>query len=141
MTPEPLNLESVGRTLTDADLAALKRAEPRRRLPRPADGEQYLGGPIPLGWLSRAARLPGKALHLGTSLWFAAVRSNAKNPSVVLTGSLARRFGLEARTTWVRALTALENAGLVAVEDRTGRSPVVTILPAEPCATGLDDAS
>jgi hypothetical protein len=139
MSRDPFDPDSVGRAIPAGDLAALRRAEPRRRLPRPGKGEQYLGGPIPLGWLSRAASLPGRALHLGAALWFAAVRSKGKNPSVVLTDALADRFGLKARTTRSRALAVLERAGLVAVENRVGRSPVVTILPGDRPAAELDN--
>lgn len=42
--------------------------------PRPrgesAPGKTFLKGPIPLPWLQGAARLPGKALHVGVVLWF-----------------------------------------------------------------------
>lgn len=129
MTPDPFDPNSVGRTVTTADLRALTRTPTRKQLPRPAKGEQYLGGPIPLGWLSCAAGLRGKALHLGIALWFAAVRSKGKNPAVKLTSPLAKQFGLSARTTRNRALLELKSAGLVSVEERNGRSPVVTILP------------
>jgi hypothetical protein len=140
MTPNPCAPELVGRTFTAADLDALKRAATRERLPRPARGEQYLGGPIPAGWLERAGRLQGKALHLGIALWFAAVRSRGKNPAVVLTDALAGRFGLKSRTTRSRSVEALEGAGLVRVERRSGRAPVLTILPVEIDATELERA-
>lgn len=128
MTPDPPEPELIGRALTDADLSCLKRSCIRARLPRPAKGEQYLGGPVPLAWLSRAAELSGKALHLGIALWFAAIRSRGKNPAVVLSEALAERFGLRSRTTRARALAVLSGAGLVTVENRTGRAPLVTIL-------------
>jgi hypothetical protein len=131
MTPLPLEPEQFGRALTDADLLRLKGAPVRSRLPRPAKDEQYLGGPVPLAWLSRAAGLPGKALHLGIALWFAAVRSRGKDPTVALTDALADRFGLRSRTTRTRALDALRGADLVRVENRTGRAPLVTILPSK----------
>ena len=115
MTPDPFEPERVGRAVTAADLSALKRTPSRTRLPRPAKGEQYLGGPVPIGWLSRAALLTGKALHLGVALWFVAIRSKGKNPCVVLTDAIANRFGLNVRTTRTRALAALKRAGLVAV--------------------------
>jgi hypothetical protein len=138
MTPDPCDPASLGRAITAADLDVLRQAPRRSRLPRPEKGEQYLGGPIPVGWLGRAAGLPGRALHLGVALWFAAVRSRGKDAAVVLTDSLACRFGLAARGTRTRALEALERAGLVAVDRRAGRAPVVTILSAGDDATGLD---
>ncbi len=128
MTPDPFDPEAVGRTMTAADLNALTRP----RLPRPGNGEQYIGGPIPIGWVMRAAVLPGKAFHLGIALWFEAGRSPSKDPVVTLSAGLIARFGLSARPTRTRALEALEAAGLVSVEKWTGRPPVVTILPADP---------
>jgi hypothetical protein len=132
MTTDPFEPESFGRAITAADLSTFKQSSTEVRLPRPATGEQYLGGPVPLGWLSRAGKLPGKALHLGVALWFAAIRTKGKNPAVVLTDTLAERFGLRARTTRIRALVALKRAGLVTVENRIGKAPIVTIVPAVP---------
>jgi hypothetical protein len=129
MAPDPFDPAHVGNPLTTAGLNALTRAPRRASLPRPATGQQYLGGPIPLCWLSKAAALPGKALHLGVALWYAAGRSKGKNPAVKLTSALATQFGVGARTTRSRALEALKRAGLVSVEDRVGRTPLVTILP------------
>ena len=90
MTPDPFDPSQAGRAITATDLDGPKQAPRRARLPRPAKGEQYLGGPIPAGWLGRAAGLPGRALHLGIALWFAAVRSRGKCPAVVLTDALTR---------------------------------------------------
>ncbi len=132
MTPDRFDPARIGRSVTTDELAALTRAPIRGKLPRPAKGEQYLGGPIPMGWLARAAQLPGKAYHLGTALWYAAGRSKGKNPAVKLTTALAARFGVGARTTRSRALEALKAAGLVTVDVRFGRAPVVTILAAPP---------
>lgn len=128
MTPDRFDPATLGNPVCADRLTALAGA--RSRLPAPAKGEQYLGGPVPMNWLERAAALPGKAFHLGVALWFAAVRSRGKSPAVPLTEALARRFGCGARTTRSRALAALASAGLVSVEVRTGRAPVVTILPA-----------
>jgi hypothetical protein len=138
MTHDPFAPDRIGRAISAADLDALKGTAARGRLPRPGKGEQYLGGPIPAGWLERAGRLPGKALHLGIALWFAAVRSRGKDPAVALTDALAGRFGLNSRSTRSRAIGALEGAGLVAVERHPGRAPVVTILPAGNGPTGLE---
>ena len=42
------------------------------RLPRPKAGERFLKGPIPMDWLSAAARLPGKSLHVAIAIWLCA---------------------------------------------------------------------
>ena len=43
---------------------------PKKRAPRHKTGEKFLKGPIPMSWLVRAGKLPGKAIHVGLSLWF-----------------------------------------------------------------------
>jgi len=76
-------------------------------------------------WLARAARLPGKSLHLAIGLQHIASTQNCRQ--VVLSNLASRRFGLD-RNAKYRALSWLEGARLVAVERRFGRSPLVTIL-------------
>lgn len=117
-----------GSCLTNEGLNTAKQATGRRCLPRPMKGEPYVGGPIPLAWVSRAAALPGKAFHLGMALWYASQRTKAKCPTVVLSDKLAEQFGLGARTTRARALASLLGEGLVSVERREGQAPRVTIL-------------
>ena len=90
-----------------------------------ADRWQNLEGPIPLDWLSAAARLPGKCLHVGIALWF--VGGLQRSDVVSLSNMTALRFGLD-RNAKYRALTWLEQAGLIAVERKLGRPPMVTIL-------------
>ena len=97
---------------------------------RPRLSAPFLKGPIPLDWLQRAARLSGKALHVGNALWF---RSGIeRSRTVKLTNVLLQQFGVD-RHAKARALRQLEAAGLVAVSRKPGRSPMVTILEAPPC--------
>lgn len=114
-----------------ADIAIVDRRAsrpPRRdRIPRPAPGELFLRGPIPLIWLATAARLPGKALHVGLLVWFEA--GLRKGASIKLTRKWNEAWGLQ-RDAVSRALHALENALLVRVERRRGCAPVVTLLKA-----------
>lgn len=95
--------------------------------PRHRQGEEFLRGPIPLMWLTRAAELPGKTLAVSAAIWFKA--GATKNRTVKLTGTLARKFSV-GRKACSRCLRALERAGLVSVYRHPGRSPVVTILEA-----------
>lgn len=99
------------------------------KLPRHKSGDHFLKGPIPLVWLEAAARLPGKSLHAGIALWYAAGLTNCA--SVPLSNISGFRFGLD-RNAKYRALGWLESAGLVTVERKLGRAPVVTILACEP---------
>jgi hypothetical protein len=105
---------------------------PRSRMLRlgPArPGELCLAGPIPLRWLEAAAGLPGNSLHTGIALWFAA--GQAKSAKIPLSTVAGCRFGLD-RNSKYRALDWLEGAGLVSVERRLRKTPMVTILHPEP---------
>lgn len=97
-------------------------------LKRPRHGQRFLKGPIPLPWLAAAARLPGKSIHAGIALWYAAGLTRSK--SVPLSNIAGLRFGLD-RNAKYRALHWLEKAKLIAVERKLGRSPVVTLLDLE----------
>lgn len=92
--------------------------------PRPRSGERFLKGPIPLDWLSAAARLPGKSLHVGIALWF--MGGMHKSRVVPLSNIASLRFGLD-RNAKYRGLGWLEGAGLITVERKLGRAPNVTI--------------
>ncbi len=84
----------------------------------------FVRGPLPMTWLSQAAQLPGKALHVGLLLWF---RVGCERSNVV---RLTRRHGdlfVLDRHAAYRGLGALERAGLVSVERCRGRCPVVTV--------------
>jgi hypothetical protein len=98
---------------------------PSQRPARPARGEHFLKGPVPLPWLEQAAKLPGKSLHVGIAVWYASGLTRSRRIS--LSNIAGLRFGLD-RNAKYRALGWLEGAGLVAVERKLGRAPVVTIL-------------
>ena len=91
-------------------------------------GQGFVKGPIPLPWLEIAARLPGKSIHAGLALWY--VSGLTRSRSVPLSNIASRRFGLD-RNAKYRALQWLEEAGLVAVQRKLGRAPLVTILEPE----------
>ena len=97
------------------------------RLPEPRPGEYYLTGPIPMRWVRRATRLPGKAWQLGCALWFEALCSKNRSPVVILQRRKREWFGLE-RRAFYRALEALQKAKLIRVEPRRGKAPEITIL-------------
>ncbi len=112
------------------DLARLRIA-PRsvkfanERLPRPQGGRHFLKGPIPLDWLELAAHLPGRSLHVGVSLWF--LGGVHRSRVIPLSNHTSRRFGLD-RNSKYRGLEWLEQAGLISVQRKMGRAPIVTIL-------------
>lgn len=101
------------------------RPRKSRRLPRHKRQQPFLKGPIPANWLGKAAKLPGKALHVGLAVWF--VAGLAKRRRVKLERKALRLFGVDRRHTVYRALERLEAAGLVAVDRGKGRFPQVEI--------------
>ena len=94
-------------------------------VPRHRKGERFLRGPIPWSWLTEAARLPGRTLHVAVSLWFwAGIKRSA---AVVLPISQLRLLGVS-RFAVYRGLGALEKAGLIKVRRHPGKKPLVTLL-------------
>jgi hypothetical protein len=107
--------------------AAKPKATKKRRPPRHKGNEWFLKGPIPGAWLTLAARLPGRALHVALALWYLA--GLKKTREVKPTGNTWERFGVSPDAAY-RGLRALEAAGLVWVDRRRGRCPLVKILEA-----------
>jgi hypothetical protein len=98
---------------------------PTRRLPGRHTGREFVKGPIPLAWLARAARLPGKALAVGVVLWH--LVGLRKSCTVKWAPSKAESLGVRRHAAY-RAQRALEKEGLISVERKCGRCPVITIL-------------
>jgi hypothetical protein len=89
--------------------------------------DTFLCGPVPWPWLTVAAGLPGKALHVGLALWYRAGRQRKQVGVDMSLSAIAREFGFH-RTQASRGLEELEEARLVSVERAAGRKPRVTIL-------------
>lgn len=81
------------------------------------DKSWFLRGPIPGEWLSMAAELPGKALHVGMAIWY--LKGLTKRDSVKVTSKTRKKFSLR-RDAYLRGLEQLEKAGLVRVERKPG---------------------
>ena len=86
---------------------------------------RFLKGPISMPWLERAARLPGRALHVALALHHQSALK--RSATVKLSNKQLAEFGVD-RDAKRRGLVALENAGLVIVERKPGRVPMVTIV-------------
>ena len=112
---------------------------PRRQStfrPRPPQG-RFLKGPICWAWLSAAARLPGRALHVAISirLWAGIKKTNR------IAFSVSGLAGLGvSRSAAYRGLKALEEAGVIAIHRHRGRKPWVTIIDIEVGQTGAVSA-
>jgi hypothetical protein len=87
----------------------------------------YLRGPIPLEWISKAACLPGRVLHVGLALWHLSALKREK--VVKMQGKILKSFGIS-RGVYKKGLDQLSEIGLVSVERKPGSTPIVTILDA-----------
>jgi len=87
---------------------------------------EFLKGPIPLAWLTEAAKLPRNTFVLGIAIWFASGVQKTQE-GIKLTQAVVARFGLD-KMAKSRGLRALESAGLVLVDRRPGKNPVIRIL-------------
>lgn len=121
--PDPFDPQRLG--LGDRPRSQGRQTTNRRPIPRHQSGALFLKGPIPLDWLTRAARLPGKALPVALALWFRA--GVDRQAGVGLSTVLCQSFGVD-RYAKRRALFALEQAGLIQVERQRGKNPRVTLL-------------
>ncbi len=92
---------------------------------KPSIQGRFLKGPVPLAWLIKASCLPGKTLEVAIVLWF--LSGVKKTTTIALPNKIMDEFGID-RHAKRRALLAMEQARLIAVSQKTGRSPVVTIL-------------
>jgi hypothetical protein len=90
---------------------------------------EFLKGPIPLAWLGRAAKLPGKA-SLATAIAIMFEVGRRRSQEVVLTTAILKRFGVNRKAKY-RALKLLEKAGLISVVRRPRKNPLVAVLVVE----------
>jgi len=98
------------------------------------DPGEFLRGPIPLAWLSRACALPGHTVSVALAVWFLAGLRDRKT-NLKLTTATVERFNID-RSLKTRALKALEGAGLIKVERNGRKNPIVTILDVAKASAG-----
>lgn len=116
--------------LPDLDQLRLNASGVSTRAAQPLRRERvthwFLKGPIPWDWITRAASLPGKALHVGIGIWFWSGIKRTKKDIPVSLSRIARDFGFD-HSTSSRALGALERASLITVVRSNGRKVVVSL--------------
>ena len=118
--------ELSGVVLPEVELEFGEGEVDRVRSSRWVDGE-FLCGPIPLEWLGRACGLSGgSTLAVGLAVWWL-VGVKGGYGKLKLTAAIAKRFALTPSSK-SRGLAALEAAGLVLVERRPRKNPLVTVL-------------
>lgn len=85
----------------------------------------FLKGPIPIYWLSRAAKMGGKCLAVGIVIWL--LSGFKRNKKVKLEHKWLRTLGV-GRNAVYNNLKKLENANLIQVDHSPGCSPIITII-------------
>ena len=120
-----LNLDQFAKPVDDNRLAQLQTKQP----PRHKTGEWFVKGPIPGSWLEQAAKLPGKSLHVAMVLWTLAGINGCRQ--IRLERKVLGRFNVE-RWAARKGLARLQAAGLVQVDRKPGRSPIVKLLDYKP---------
>jgi hypothetical protein len=101
-----------------------------KEAPRHQGKEKFLKGPIPWNWLIKACKCSksGAPIRTALAIWFL-VGVNKNQATVKLSGARMRELGLNP-PSWRRGLIALERAGLITVDRKTGCLPTVTLLNA-----------
>jgi hypothetical protein len=95
------------------------------KLPRPERGEKFVRGPIPMNWIRAAIPLGRKSINVVLAVWFLA--GFKRESQVKLTAATLADFDVTSQAA--RAiLRRFETAGLVVVDRKRGRSPIITIL-------------
>ena len=84
----------------------------------------FLCPKIPLSWMQRTCRLPGRVLHVVIVILH--LKNLQKTEQVRFSYPMAMQFGLN-RYAVYRGLKALEEAGLIRVIRRKGSSPRITL--------------
>jgi DNA-binding transcriptional ArsR family regulator len=84
-----------------------------------------LRGPIPWNWLLKAAHLPGKSILVALAIWY--LDGFKRTKAIELSQVPLESLGVTRQAAY-RGLKALENAGLIKAERRSGRKTRVTIL-------------
>jgi|GEM_PF-2123175 hypothetical protein len=91
---------------------------------------EFLKGPIPLWWLTRASQEGRAALTVGILLWFRSGCSKSTN-GLTVSERLYLECGLS-RYTFGRGVRKLESVGLVTVDRQVGRKLRITLTTVVP---------
>jgi hypothetical protein len=113
--------------LNDKAKASLRKTTKPRRKPRQVITGNFVP-PIPLGWIVKASRLSGRALEVAIAIRIQS--AFMKSQPVSLTNWTMKLFRIDVYAK-SRALSSLEQAGLIQIERKPGCNPVVTIMEIE----------
>jgi hypothetical protein len=108
----------------EVDKVTSSQTTPRFHRRIPVKGT-FIAGPLNVNWLSQARKLGVSALWVGLALWY--LRGLRKSNKFVVSNRMMESWNVEADAKR-RALRKLQRAGLILIEPRERRSPVVTLI-------------
>ncbi|MFN9604647.1 MAG: hypothetical protein ACK6A7_14565 [Planctomycetota bacterium] len=115
---------------SEQSVAQSARSKTPKTSTKPRSVAAFIRGPIPLGWLAQAAKVPRRnAVLVGLVLFYLAGLKKDRN-GLVLTVRRCKPVGLE-RKSVQRGLADLEKSGLIRVTRTAGQSPRVDIFVSE----------
>jgi hypothetical protein len=79
---------------------------------------------LPFGWIERLAGASGQTWHLAMHLLYSHWKGAGK--PIKLANGMLQIDGISRATKW-RALVKLESRGLIAIERRSGKSPLIHV--------------
>ena len=115
--PSSLRLDQDEVKRSQSDSRRGRRSSPIR--------EKFIAGPIDVPWVVQASRLGVKALLVGLALWH--LKKLRQADTFTVSNLMLQEWGVEPDAK-SRALRALERAGLIRVERRGKRSPLVSVV-------------
>jgi len=89
------------------------------------ESQPFLRGPIPLTWLGRAARLPGKTLNVALAVWWIYGMVGHKPMKLSKKALAIFQISVDAATD---GLNRLEHHGLVKLQKNPGQRPLIEIV-------------
>jgi len=92
-------------------------ASPKKKL--------FLKGPIPIGWLTKAAQLPGKTINVALAVWWRHGMAKGEPFKLTRLALASVCVGEEAASD---GLTRLHQAGLIQVERKPGQRPTIVVV-------------
>ena len=109
-------------------------APPRGRRASPIRGK-FIAGPIDVSWVVQAKRLGATPLLVGLALWH--LKKLRQADTFTVSNLMLQEWGVQPDAK-SRALRALERAGLIQVERRGKRSPLVGLLVSDPTREAVE---
>ena len=119
--PSCLRLDSEGVKRSQGGTRKGRRASPVRG--------KFIAGPIDVSWVVQAKRLGATPLLVGLALWH--LKKLRQSDTFTVSNVMLQEWGVQPDAK-SRALRALESAGLIRVERRGKRSPLVALIVRDP---------